>query len=100
MQRPAWYVQDGRTLYVIKGGKEQELPGLEAADSVTVTVKSKDIKATIAELPAGVRIVDDAAEFDRIATLGMGTRLNLLDGQDALERWRSDCVMVHLTPLG
>lgn len=100
VQRPAWYVQDGRTLYVIKGGKEQELPGLEAADSVTVTVKSKDIKATIAELPAGVRIVDDAAEFERIATLGMGTRLNLLDGQDALERWRSDCVMVHLTPLG
>jgi hypothetical protein len=30
----------------------------------------------------------------------MGTRLNLLDGQDALERWRSECVMVHLTPLG
>jgi len=100
VQRPAWYVQDGRSIYVIKGGIEQELPGLEQADTVTVTVKSKDIKATIAELPAGVRIVDDAAEFDRIATLGMGTRLNLLDGQDALERWRSDCVMVHLTPLG
>jgi hypothetical protein len=100
VQRPAWYVQEGRTLYVIKGGKEQELPGLEQTDRVTVIVKSKDIKATIAELPAGVRIVDDADEFERVATLGMGTRLNLLDGQDALERWRSECVMVHLTPLG
>ena len=100
VQRPAWYVQEGRTIYVIKGGKEQELPGLEQADRVTVTVKSKDIKATIAELPAGVRVVNDDAEFERIATLGMGTRLNLLDGADALERWRSECVMVHLTPLG
>jgi len=100
VQRPAWYVQDGRTIYVIKGGKEQELPGLEQTDRVTVIVKSKDIKATIAELPAGVRIVNDDAEFERIATLGMGTRLNLLDGQGALERWRSECVMVHLTPLG
>jgi hypothetical protein len=47
-----------------------------------------------------VRIVDDAAEFERIATLGLGTRLNLLDGQNALARWRSESVMVHLTPLG
>ncbi len=100
VQRPAWYVQDGRTIYVIKGGREQELPGLESADQVTVVVKSKDIKATIAELPAGVRVVTDSTEFERVATLGMGTRLNLLDGQDALERWRSECVMVHLTPLG
>ena len=100
VQRPAWFVKEGRTLYVIKGGKEQELPGLEATDRVTVTVKSKDVKATIAELPASVRVVSDDAEFERIATLGMGTRLNLLDGQNALERWRSECVMVHLTPLG
>ncbi len=100
VQRPAWYVQEGRTLYVIKGGREQELPGLEQTDRVTVIVKSKDINATIAELPAGVRIVTDDVEFERVAALGMGTRLNLLDGQNALARWRSESVMVHLTPLG
>jgi hypothetical protein len=100
VQRPAWYVQEGRSIYVIKGGREQELPGLESVEKVTVVVKSKDINATIAELPAGVRVVTDDAEFERVATLGMGTRLNLLDGQGALERWRNECVMVHLTPLG
>jgi fructose-bisphosphate aldolase class I len=42
----------------------------------------------------------DDAEFDRIATLGMGTRLNLRGGSDALERWRRECTLVHLTPLG
>jgi len=100
LQRPAWYVQEGRTIYVVKGGSEQELPGLESVERVTVTVKSKDVKATIATLPASVRIVTDATEFERVATLGMGTRLNLKGGADALERWRRECVLVHLTPLG
>ncbi len=100
LQRPAWFVQEGRTIYVIKGGSEQELPGLESAGRVTVVVKSKDINATIAKLPADVRVVTDAEEFDRVAALGLGTRLNLVNGAGALERWRSDCIMVHLTPLG
>lgn len=99
-QRPAWFVQEGRTLYVIKGGSEQELPGLEQASRVDVTFKSKDVNATIAKLPADVRVVSDDAEFERVATIGMGTRLNLTGGQDALERWRRECVLVHLTPLG
>jgi len=77
VQRPAWFVQDGRTIY-----------------------KSKDVNATIARLPADVRVVNDDAEFDRVAALGLGTRLNLVDGAGALERWRSDSIMVHLTPLG
>jgi hypothetical protein len=100
VQRPAWYVQEGRTIYVLKGGSEQELPNHEAASQVIVTVKSKDVAATIAELPAGVRVVTDTDEFDRVAGLGMGTRLNLKGGADALERWRSECTLVHLTPLG
>jgi hypothetical protein len=93
-------VQDGRTIYVLKGGDEQELPGLEAASRVIVTVKSKDVPATIAELPADVRVVTDGDEFDRVAGLGLGTRLNLRDGQAAMDRWRRDCTLVHLTPLG
>lgn len=97
--RPAWYVQQGRSVFVIKGGSEQELPALEANDVVDMTIKSKDIKATIAQVQADVRLVpNDTDEFDQIATLGMGTRLNLRDGDGALARWKADCVMVELTP--
>jgi hypothetical protein len=100
LTRPAWYVQQGQKLFVLKGEQEQELPGLEAARTVTLTIKSKDIKATIGEMPADVRVVTDEAEFERIASMGLGTRLNLPDGDGALERWKATCTLVELTPRG
>lgn len=100
LSRPAWYVQQGRKVFVLSGGSEQRLPNLEHNDVVRMTVKSKDVHAAIGELSASVRVVDNASdEFDRIATLGMGTRLNLRDGDGALERWRRECTMVELTPV-
>ncbi len=98
--RPAWYVQQGQKLFMITGPNEQELPGIDQAPQVTLTVKSKDVKATIGEMPADVRVVDDAEEFEKIANLGMGNRLNLKDGEGALERWKATCTMVELTPHG
>lgn len=101
VSRAAWYVQQGAKLFVLTGPSEQELPNLEHADVVDVTVKSKDVHATIGQMRAEVRVVDNASEeFDRIANLGMGTRLNLADGEQALERWRERCTLVELTPQG
>ncbi|MFA9444371.1 hypothetical protein [Egicoccus sp. AB-alg6-2] len=100
LSRPAWYVQQGSKLFVVKGETEQALPHLEDNDVVTVVVKSKDIKAAIGELTCDVRVVTDADEFDKIAALGLGTRLNLPDGEAALERWRAQCTVVELSPRG
>jgi hypothetical protein len=100
VSRPAWYVQQGPKLFVVKGETEQELPNLEHNDVVDVTVKSKDVKATIGVLTCDVRVVTDAEEFERIAGLGLGTRLNLPDGDGALERWKQHCTVVELTPRG
>jgi hypothetical protein len=98
LTRPFWYVQRGRKLYAIKGGGEQELPNLEHTTRVDVTVKSKDVKAAIGVMPAEVRVVpSDSEEWDSIAALGMGKRLNLQDGEGALERWRRDATMVELS---
>jgi hypothetical protein len=98
VSRPAWYVQQGPKLFVVKGETEQELPNLERNDVVDVVVKSKDIKAVIGELTCDVRVVEDEAEFDKIAALGLGTRLNLPDGDAALDRWKRHCTVVELTP--
>lgn len=97
--RPAWYVQQGSKLFVVKGPGEQELPNLEQVEQVELTVKSKDVKASLGSVPAAVRVVDnDSDEFTKIANLGMGNRLNLPDGEAAAERWRTTGHMVELTP--
>lgn len=96
--RPVWYVQQGKDLYLIKGGGEMELPNLEHTTLVDVHIKSKDVKAEIGVIPADVRVVEsDSEEWDKVAALGLGKRLNLLDGPDALERWRTTATMVALT---
>lgn len=96
--RPAWYVQQGKKVFVLTGGDEQDLPGLAETDEVDLTVKSKDIKAAIGVVKATTRVVDnESEEFTKIATLGMGNRLNLPDGEGALERWRNTCQLVELT---
>jgi hypothetical protein len=97
--RPAWYVQQGTKLFVLTGPDEQQLPNIASSDAVKVTVKSKDVKAAIAEAPADVRVIEnDSDEFAKIATLGMGNRLNLKDGEAAADRWKQTCTMVELTP--
>lgn len=96
--RPAWYVQQGTSIYVLAGESEQRLPGLQDASSVTITIKSKDVKATIGTMQADVRVVTDDEEFERIAALGLGTRLNLKDGNDAMQRWKDTCVLAELKP--
>jgi hypothetical protein len=102
IQRAAWYVQQGRKLFVLKGGPgEQQLPNLEECDVVSMTVKARDQSAAIATMQADVRVVAaDSDEFESIATLGLGKRLNLSDGEDALQRWKDTCTMVELTPRG
>jgi hypothetical protein len=99
--RPAWYVQQGSKLFVVKGGSEQELPNLENVETVTISVKSKEQKAALGELIADVRVVESGSdEFERIAGLGVGTRLNLPDGEGALDRWKAECTIVELAPRG
>lgn len=98
VSRPAWYVQQGTKLFVLTGEREQHLPNIEHCDVVRLTVKSKEINAAIGEMDADVRVVDDDEEFQRIAGLGLGERLNLQDGPDALARWTETCKLVELTP--
>ncbi|MDP9023670.1 MAG: hypothetical protein M3N57_13435 [Actinomycetota bacterium] len=97
--KPAWFVYQGGKVFVLTGPDEQDLTNIQGADEVTLTARSKDVRARIGAVPASVRIIDnDSDEFDRIATLGVGTRLNLPDGEAALERWKDTCTLVELTP--
>jgi hypothetical protein len=96
---PVWFVFDAGKVYVFSGPTEQEVPGLQTASQVEIIARSKDARSRVSRVPATIRRVPDTDPlFDRIGQVGMGRRLNLPDGESALERWRKNCVLVELTP--
>ena len=97
--QPVWYVWTDGKVYVLDGPTEQQVPGLPQATAVTLTARSKDLRSRVSDIPATVAIVpNDSERFDTVARMALGRRLNLPDGDGALERWRSQCVLVELTP--
>ena len=94
-----WYVWTDGKVYVLDGPTEQQVPGLPQATTVTLTARSKDLRSRVSDVPASVTVVpNDSDRFDVIAKMALGRRLNLPDGDGALERWRSNCVLLELTP--
>lgn len=98
-QQPAWFVPQDDKVYVFTGPTEQEIEGLTQAEEVEIVTRSKDLRSRISRVPASVRLIpSDDPLFDKIGQMGMGRRLNLPDGERALERWRANCALVELTP--
>ncbi len=97
--QPVWYVWTDGKVYVFDGPTEQQVPGLPDATTVTVTARSKDLRSRVSEVPATVRrIPADDQRFDLIGRMALGRRLNLPDGDGALDRWKHQCALLELTP--
>src|SRR5215207_9541433 len=96
---PVWYgTLDGR-VYVLVGGSEQHVPGLAEATRVTLVARSKEQQSLVAEVEASARVVDPKDPlFGRVAAVLLPRRLNLRDGEQAVDRWRNECTLVELTP--
>jgi hypothetical protein len=96
---PVWYgTLDGR-VYVITGGSEQRIPGLAEAGQVVLLARSKEQQSLVAEVEASVRVIQPSDPlFARVAPVLLPRRLNLRDGEQAVERWRKECTLVELTP--
>jgi len=97
---PIWYgYEDGR-VYVLVGPGEQEIPGLIEAGSVRLIARSKDKRSEVADVECSVEKLPKDARWDVIARdLLVGRRLNLKDGDAAVNRWKKECEIVMLTPL-
>ena len=94
-----WYVWTDGKVYVLDGPTEQQVPGLREAKGVTLTARSKDLRSRVSDVPATVTVIpNDSEQFGVIARMGLGRRLNLPDGDGALERWRANCTLLELTP--
>ncbi|MET8867309.1 hypothetical protein ABZW11_30565 [Nonomuraea sp. NPDC004580] len=95
--RLAWHAWHDGAVYLVSGGAEQQLPGLESLDRVQVTLRSKDNGARLAEFEATVEAVDQAAAADAVAVLAK-ERLNARDTEHLAERWARESTVWRLTP--
>jgi hypothetical protein len=96
-----WFMWDKKSekVFLLNGKGEQDVPGIAAQESVELSTRSKDERSLIARVPAEVSVVPlDDERWDRIGKVALTSRLNLPDGDAALERWKRDCTLLELTP--
>ena len=99
--RPAWHVWHQGAAYLVFDGSEQRMPGLAEADSVVVTVRSKDKWGTIVAWRAAVEMVPAGTPaWNDVTPLLVGKRLNNRDGDAAPARWAKECRIARLVPTG
>ena len=96
---PVWYgTLDGR-VYVLVGGSEQHVAGLAEATRVVLAARSKEQQSLVAEVEASARVVaPNDPLYARVAAVLVPRRLNLRDGEQAVDRWRKESTLVELTP--
>lgn len=99
--RPAWHLWHQGAAYLVFDGSEQRMPGLAEADSVVVTVRSKDKWGTVVAWRAAVETVPPGSPvWNEVTPLLVGKRLNNRDGDAAPARWAKECVIARLVPTG
>jgi hypothetical protein len=98
--KAVWYAYDEGRVYVLTGPGEQEVPGLASGSThVRLIVRSKDVQSKVGEVTCVTQVLPKDANWDRVAReMLLGRRLNLPDGEKAVDRWRRECEIVQLTP--
>lgn len=99
--RPAWHVWAAGAAFVVCGGQEQPLPGLETAEVVAVTVRSKDKGGRLVTWLASCRILAPGSpDWEAAVAELAGKRLNAPDAADQLARWARESAVLRLSPTG
>lgn len=96
-----WHMWHEGAAYLVSGGSEQPLPGIESADTVTITVRTKDSRERMAVWRARVvTVLPGEPEWDEVVPALVAARLNLPDMDGAAKRWARECVVSRLEPTG
>ena len=98
---PVWYFYDQKAgkIYVLSGERQQTLPGAESIRDATVVLRWKGKNASVAEIPANVRVIKGSdPDWDEIADRVAEKRLNIPGlPEDTAQRWKDTCVILELT---
>lgn len=99
--RAVWHLWHEGAAYVVSGGSEQPLPGIEEVDSATVVVRTKDSRQRLLAWRAEVSTVRPGEPaWDDVVGALVSARLNLTDLDRAAQRWAQECVVTRMTPTG
>jgi hypothetical protein len=94
-----WFETDGSDLVVVIGGDEQAVPGIEAAQSAELTLRSKDTGASVVGATVTVRRIDkQSEEWERVAKTLSPKRLNGVS-EDLTAQWRASSELYRLSPI-
>ena len=91
----------GGALYVVSGGDEQHLPGIEQASRVEVTMRSKENGGRLVTWVAEAsRVTPDDPAWEPVTAALVAGRLNLDDLTTAAQKWAESSVVTRLKPTG
>jgi hypothetical protein len=99
--RAVWHVWADGAAYVVTGGAEQPLPGIDGAEQVLVTVRSKDKGARLVTWVARAQHLEPGTDaWDAAAGELHPKRLNAPDGEAQPQRWARESRITRLEPTG
>ena len=96
-----WHEWVDDAVCTVAGGTEQPLPDIEKHETVTLLLRSKASRALVAEAEARVEIITPVSEhWDAVTSRLKSGRLNLVDRDNAIERWSRESLVMRLVPTG
>jgi hypothetical protein len=94
-----WHLWYDDALYVVSGGAEQPLPGIEDADRVEVVMRSKENGGRLLTWVGAVSVVrPDDELWEPVTTALVADRLNLDDLATAAGTWAETSVVSRIVP--
>jgi hypothetical protein len=99
---PAWFAYKEGRIYLVsqreQGPEEQTVPGVPDAQELIVITRRKGRETSLEELPAAQRKLE-GAEWEAAAKLLVDRRRSRVGPPaTSIERWRSACDIVEVTP--
>jgi hypothetical protein len=98
---PVWHVWHEGAAYVVCGGPEQPLPGIEQVAQAEVTGRAKDSRARLVTWIADVVVEPPGTQsWLAAAELLKAERLNAPASDTLIDVWSAESTIVRLTPSG
>lgn len=96
-----WHVWLDDALYVVSGGDEQPLPGIDGLTRVEVVMRSKDSGGRLITWIGAVSVVrPDDERWEPVTAALVTDRLNLADLTTAAKEWAERSVVSRIVPTG